>query len=156
MNRPAAATYEFNFEPKQVEPFKNISALDSSDYYSLVRDFNVNLLPSNINASSTILRQYNEQKFRSLELSDEDLGIPTLYQRNYLFNWEYGINYNLTNSLSFAFNASNNRIVRNYIDEDGFADNSIGVWDNFFSIGTPDLHYQNLQVNYDLPFDKNI
>lgn len=153
-NVRAGATYEFNFEPKQVEPFKNISALDSSDYYSLVRDFNVNLLPSNINASSTILRQYNEQKFRSLELSDEDLGIPTLYQRNYLFNWEYGINYNLTNSLSFAFNASNNRIVRNYIDEDGFADNSIGVWDNFFSIGTPDLHYQNLQVNYDLPFDK--
>ncbi len=153
-NVRAGATYEFNFEPKQVEPFKNISALDSSDYYSLVRDFNVNLLPSNINASSTILRQYNEQKFRSLELSDEDLGIPTLYQRNYLFNWEYGINYNLTNSLSFAFNASNNRIVRNYIDEEGFADNSIGVWDNFFSIGTPDLHYQNLQVNYDLPFDK--
>ncbi|MBI6119262.1 cell surface protein SprA [Salegentibacter sp. F60176] len=153
-NVRAGATYEFNFEPKQLEPFKNISALDSSDYYSLVKDFNVNLLPSNINASSTILRQYNEQKFRSLELSDEDLGIPTLYQRNYLFNWEYGINYNLTNSLNFAFNASNNRIVRNYIDEEGFADNTIGVWDNFFSIGTPDLHYQNLQVNYDLPFDK--
>ncbi|WP_139277085.1 T9SS outer membrane translocon Sov/SprA [Salegentibacter echinorum] len=153
-NVRVGATYEFNFEPKKVEPFKNISALDSSDYYSLVRDFNINLLPSNINASSNILRQYTQQKFRSTELSEEDISLPILYQRNYLFNWEYGINYNLTNSLSFNFNASNNRIVRNYIDERGFADNNIGIWDNFFSIGEPDVHFQNLQVNYELPFNK--
>lgn len=153
-NVRVGATYEFNFEPKKVEPFKNISALDSSDYYSLVRDFNFNLLPSNINASSNILRQYTQQKFRTTELSEEDISLPILYQRNYLFNWEYGINYNLTNSLSFNFNASNNRIVRNYIDERGFADNNIGIWDNFFSIGEPDVHFQNLQVNYELPFNK--
>ena len=153
-NVRVGAIYEFNFEPKKVEPFKNISALDSSNYYSLVRDFNFNLLPSNINASSTILRQYTQQKFRSLELTEDDINLPVLYQRNYLFNWEYGINYNLTNSLSFNFNASNNRIVRNYIDDSGFANDNIGIWDNFFSIGEPDVHYQNLQVNYDLPFSK--
>ncbi|MDT0643366.1 cell surface protein SprA [Zunongwangia sp. F363] len=153
-NVRVGGTYEFNFVPKEVEPFKNIAVLDSSDYFNPLKDFNFNLLPSNINASATIFRQYNAQKFRSLELSDEDIGIPTLYQRNYLFDWQYGINYNLTRSLSFNFNASNNRIVRNYINDEGFVDNSIGLWDDFFSIGEPNLHYQSLQVNYDLPLDK--
>ncbi|MDT0686284.1 cell surface protein SprA [Autumnicola psychrophila] len=148
------STYEFNFAPKVIEPFKNISVLDSSEYFTPLKDFNLNALPTNINASANILRQYNEQKFRSLDLSENDIGIPTLYQRNYLFDWQYGINYNLTKSLSFNFNASNNRIVRNYIDEDGFANNAIGLWDDFFNIGEPNLHYQSLQVNYDLPLDK--
>ncbi|MCG9971545.1 cell surface protein SprA [Christiangramia crocea] len=147
-------TYEFNFPEKSVEPLKKITVLDSSDYFALLRDFNFNYLPSNINASSNIFRQYNQQKFRSLELSENDIGIPTLYQRNYLFDWQYGVNYNLTKSLSFAFNASNNRIIRNYIDEEGFADNSIGLWDDFLNIGEPNLHYQTLQVNYQVPFDK--
>ncbi len=147
-------TYEFNFPEKNIEPLKNIAVLDSSDYFAIFRDFNINYLPSNINASSNIFRQYNEQKFRSLDLSEGDIGIPTLYQRNYLFDWQYGVNYNLTRSLSFSFNASNNRIIRNYIDDEGFADNSIGLWDNFFNVGDPNLHYQTLQVNYQLPLSK--
>ena len=148
------ATYEYSFTPKVVEPFKNIAVLDSSDYYSLVKDFNINLLPSNINAGTNIFRQYNEQRFRTLDLSENDIGIPTLYQRNYMFDWQYGINYNLTKSLSLSFNASNNRIIRNYINEEGFSDDSVGLWDDFFNTGEPDLHFQSLQVNYDIPFQK--
>lgn len=147
-------TYEFSFPQKSLEPLKNLAVLDSSDYFAIFRDFNINYLPTNINASSNIFRQYNQQKFRSLDLSDSDIGIPTLYQRNFLFDWQYGINYNLTRSLSLAFNASNNRIIRNYIDDEGFADDSIGVWDDFFNIGEPNQHFQTLQVNYDLPFEK--
>jgi cell surface protein SprA len=56
--------------------------------------------------------------------------------------------------LQFSFNATNNRIIRNYIDENNFADNSIGIWDGFFEIGTPNQHFQTLQVNYELPFSK--
>ncbi len=147
-------TYEFGFESKEIEPFKNISVLDSSDYFSIFKDFNFNPLPSSITASSEIFRQYNEQKFRSLELSDNDIGIPTLYQRNYLFDWEYAINYNLTRALSFNFSASNNRMIRNYLDEDGEPNNTIGLWDDFFNIGEPNLHYQSLQLNYELPLEK--
>ncbi|WP_084509729.1 cell surface protein SprA [Christiangramia portivictoriae] len=147
-------TYEFSFPQKSLEPLKNLAVLDSSDYLAIFRDFNINYLPTNINASSNIFRQYNQQRFRSLDLSDSDIGIPTLYQRNFLFDWQYGINYNLTRSLNFAFNASNNRIIRNYIDDEGFADDSIGVWDDFFNIGEPNQHFQTLQVNYDLPFEK--
>ena len=77
-----------------------------------------------------------------------------LYQRNYLFDWDYAINYNLTKSFRFNFTTSNNRIVTNYIDDNGVADNQIGVFDGLFDIGDPNQHFQSLQLNYDLPTAK--
>ncbi len=148
------AIYDYSFTPYSIEPFKNITALDSSDYYALVRDFNFNPLPTNVSVSSNIFRQYNAQKFREITLTPNDIGIPVLYQRNYLFDWQYRVNYNLTKSLQFSFNATNNRIIRNYIDENNIADNTIGLWDEFFEIGDPNQHFQTLQVNYELPFSK--
>ena len=148
------ATYDYSFTPKPVEPFKNNDSIFRSSYWQLLKDFNFNYLPTNISASTTILRQYNEQKFREINLLPGNIGLPTLYQRNFMFDWQYALNYNLTRSLRFNFNASNNRIVKNYIDENGIINNEIGVWDGIFDLGVPNIHYQTLQVNYDLPFNK--
>jgi cell surface protein SprA len=148
------ATYDYSFTPKPVEPFKNNDSIFRSSYWQLLKDFNFNYLPTNISASTTILRQYNEQKFREINLLPGNIGLPTLYQRNFMFDWQYALNYNLTRSLRFNFNASNNRIVKNYIDENGIINNEIGVWDGIFDVGVPNIHYQTLQVNYDLPFNK--
>jgi cell surface protein SprA len=148
------ATYNYSFAPVKVEPFKNISFLDSSDYYDPVQDFNFNLLPAKISASADINRQYNEQEYRQINLPPGSIGLPTLFQRNYRFDWQYTVNYNLTESLDVIFNSTDNRLVRNYIDENNFQDNSIGVFDDFFNTGQPNQHYQDLQVNYELPFDK--
>jgi len=153
-NVRVGATYDYSFAPLSIEPFKNTKVLDSSDYFSLVKDFNFNPLPSNITMGSNIIRQYNEQQFRETSLTENDIEIPTLYQRNFIYDWQYRVNYDLTKSLQFSFNATNNRIIRNYIDENNFADNSIGIWDGFFEIGTPNQHFQTLQVNYELPFSK--
>ncbi len=148
------ATYDYSFTPKPVEPFKKNDSLFRSPYLQLLKDFNFNYLPTNISASTNITRQYNEQKFRELNLLPGNIGVPTLFQRNYMFDWQYAMNYNLTNSLRFNFNASNNRIVKNYIDDNGVTNNDIGVWDGIFDVGVPDRHFQTLQVNYDLPFSK--
>lgn len=149
------ATYDYSFAPLNLEPLKNVKALDSSAYFALLRDFNFNPLPSNITASSSIFRQYNEQTFREINLPPGFInGIPTLYQRNFLFDWQYSINYNLTKSLRFNFSSATNRIVRNYLNEENVPDATTGIWDGFFNIGEPNQHYQTLQVNYDLPFSK--
>lgn len=161
-NVRVGATYNFNFTPQVVEPFKKSDSLFNGKYWQFLKDLNFNLAPSNISVSSNIVRQYNEQKFRELNLAEGNIGVPTLYQRNYLFDWQYTINYNLTNSLRFNFDSSNNRIINNYITEevnpdgsiDYNVDNEIGIWDGFFDVGDPNRHSQSLQVNYDLPFNK--
>jgi cell surface protein SprA len=149
------ATYDYTFAPINIEPLRSIKALDSSAYFALLRDFNFNVFPSNITASSTIFRQYNEQKFREINLPPGFInGIPTLYQRNFLFDWQYTINYNFTKSLRLNFDSSTNRIVRNYLDDEDNPDTTTGVWDGFFNVGIPNQHFQSLQLNYDLPFSK--
>lgn len=153
-NVRAGATYDFAFPQKTFEPFKNNDSIFRSKYLQLLKDFNINYLPATFSAGSNIIRQYNEQKFREINLIPGNIGLPRLYQRNYMFDWQYAVNYNLTKSLRFNFNASNNRIIKNFIDHNGVVDNNIGIWDGFFEVGDPSQHYQTLQVNYDLPFNK--
>ena len=147
-------TYNYNFTSKSIEPFKKNDSLFTGKYWKFLKDLNFNYLPTNFTVSSNIIRQYNEQKFRELNLPPGSIGVPTLYQRNFLFEWQYTLNYNLTKSLRFNFNSSNNRVIKNYIDNDGVVDNSIGIWDGFFEVGDPNQHFQSLQLNYDLPFSK--
>lgn len=147
-------TYDYNFQPKSIEPFKKNDSIFRSKYWQFLKDINFNYLPSNISVGSNYMRQYNEQKYRELNLDENSIGVPTLYQRNFLFDWQYTINYNLTKSLRFNFTSTNNRIVKNYIDTNGITDNSIGIWDDFFNTGDPNQHFQSLQLNYDLPFNK--
>ncbi len=146
-------TYDYSFNNKPIEPFKKNDSLFMGKYWQFLKDFNFNPLPSNVSVSSNIIRNFNQQKFRELNLLPGQIGLPTLYQRNFMFDWQYTVNYNLTNSLRFNFNAANNRIVNNYIDN-GLVDNSIQIWDGFFEIGDPNQHVQSLQVNYDLPTAK--
>lgn len=161
-NVRVGATYNYNFIQKPFEPFKENDSLFTGQYWKFLKDINFNYLPTNISVSSNIIRQYNEQKFREINLAQNLKPVPLLYQRNFLFDWQYTINYNLTKSLRFNFNASNNRIINNYITPDLQSDgnviynvdNSIGIWDGFFDVGDPNQHFQSLQVNYDLPFDK--
>ncbi len=152
-NVNVGATYNYGFAPLKIEPFKNIGFLQG-DYAQFIRDFNFSPLPNSITATGNILRQYNEQRFRQINLPPGSLGMPKLYQRDYRFNWGFTINDQLTESLNFVFNVSNNRIVRNYLDENNMQNNTIGIWDGFFDMGIPNQHNQSLQVNYDLPFDK--
>ncbi len=148
-------TYDFTFQPKEIEPFKKIKLLGKSKYFDLLKDFNFNLLPTSVSVNSNINRQYNEQVFRDITAEEGSLSLPTLFQRNFLFDWQFGVNYNLTKSLNFSFTSANNRIVKNFIDEeDNSVDDTIGIWSGLLDVGDPNTHNQQLQVNYEIPFNK--
>ncbi|NGZ88796.1 T9SS outer membrane translocon Sov/SprA [Psychroflexus maritimus] len=148
------ANYGFNFTPLEFEPLKNVGFFDKSEYFDLFKDFNLNLLPNSITASTSVLRQYSEVNFREFNLPEDSLGLPTLFQRNYFFDLQYAIDWSLTQNLTFNFNVNNNRIVRNYLDENLNQDPRVGIWDGFFNTGEANNHLQNLQMNYSIPFDK--
>jgi len=145
-NVRASANYNFIFEPKSIEPFKNWESLNSK-FLKIIKDFNLNLLPSSISVNSNIIRSYNEQLSRSLI---EDLPeLPTLKQRHFMFDWDYNIGYNLTKSIQFNFRASNH-----YIYDDFETSDDIQLMDNFFSLGRPDHYHQTLNGTYKIPINK--
>jgi cell surface protein SprA len=153
--------YNHSFEPLVVSPFAKKDSLFTGKYWQWLKELNLNLLPSNVGVTSNINRQFNAQRFRDVYEEGEDrIELPELQQRNYLFNWQYAINYNLTKSLQLNLTASNNNIIRNYLNEDeplestDRINNELGLWDGFFDVGEPNRHSQQLQLNYDVPFSK--
>ena len=115
-------------------------------------DFNFNYLPSNISFNTNINRQYNRQQFRQVDV--EGIGLEPLFRRNFMFNYQYGFNYNLTKSLKLNYTASSNNIVRNYLNQDNEPIDSFTIWDSYWDIGTPNQHMQQLVVNYEIPINK--
>ncbi len=146
-----AVDYTYSFQNKPIEPFSKSKKM-KNNYWKILKDFNFNYLPASISFSSNINRQFNSQQFRLVDV--EGLGLERLYRRNYLFNYQYGFNYNLTKALKLNFNATSNNLVRNYLDENNEPDNSNTIWTDYFNPGLPNMHNQQLIVNYELPINK--
>lgn len=144
--------YAYSFKPSTIEPFKKSKFFSKGSYYKALQDFNFNFLPTSIAFSSNILRQYNKQQFRQVEV--QGLELDPLYRRNFFFNYNYGFNYKLTKSLSVVYNANSNNIVRNYLGENNVPIDSFTIWDDFWDVGTANQHNQQLVVNYELPINK--
>ncbi|MCX2681802.1 cell surface protein SprA [Galbibacter sp. EGI 63066] len=153
--------YNHNFQPAEVIPLKNADSVLTSKYWDWLKEFNFNLLPTSISLNSNITRTLNRQQFRQVIGSGgatDLIGLPEMQQRNYLFDWQYAINYNLTKSLQINFTASNNNIVKNYFTEDENGDRIVNrdlvLWDGFWDVGDANRHTQQLQLNYDIPLNK--
>ena len=156
-NVRVGANYNFSFDPIKIEPFKKNDSLFKGKYWKILKDFNFNLLPTSISVNTDFIRQFNKLKFRDLDLGGANIGIEELFRRNYTFDFQYIINYNITDALNLNFSASNNNIVRNYFVDDilnGAQDPTKDVWDGFFDVGDPNRQYQQLGINYELPLNK--
>ena len=147
-----AIDYAFSFQPRPIEPFKKSKFTKKSSYWKALSDFNFNYLPSNISFNTNILRQYNRQQFRQVDV--QGIGLDPLYRRNYAFNYNYGFNYNLTKNLKFNYTASSNNIVKNYMNSDNVPNDELTIWDSYLNVGQANQHMQQLVLNYDIPLDK--
>ena len=156
-NVRTGVNYNFNFNSVKLEPLKNNDSIFNSKYLKILKDFNINLLPSSISINTDYIRQFNKQKFREIDLTQDNIGIQELFRRNYSFDFQLAINYPISDNLTLNYNAANNNIVRNYFIDDeinGLQDSELDVWDKFFDIGDPNRQVQQIAVNYDLPLNK--
>ena len=155
----AGVVYNYAFKPSTVEPFVKKDSLFTSSYLKWLKDFNFNWLPTSLSVNSNYNRAFNQQRFRDvLEPGVEALALPLLQQRNYLFNWQYSLNYNITKSMRVVLTGANNRIVRNYYSDPGNPDSdideSLNLWNGFWDTGIPNRQTQQFQLNYDIPLNK--
>jgi len=156
-NVRAGLTYGHGFKEKSFEPLKKSKFANKSKYYKILKDINVNFLPSSMSFNSSFSRLYNKQRFRNVDDVAGNLPLPDLYKRNYMFDWQYNIQHNLTKKLQLNFTATRNNIVKNYITQingEGVVNNELNVWDGLFDTGDANLHSQQFQLNYELPLEK--
>ena len=144
--------YAYSFKPMSIEPFKKNKFFKKNGYYKAISDFNFNFLPSNVTFNSNIMRQFNRQQFRLIDV--QGIGLDPLYRRNYFFNYQYGVNFPITKSLKLNYTAANNNIVRNYFDSQNNPINDLDIWNDYWNFGSANTHNQQLTANYDLPINK--
>jgi cell surface protein SprA len=143
--------YSYSFKELALTPFKKSKKLKSK-HLRLIKDFNFNIMPSSITVTSNINRRLNSMSFREIE--DYGLDLPLLQNRDYNFDWGYSVNYNPTKSIKTSFSITHNRAVKNYMLPDGTADINNSVWSNYFDVGEPLTHNQNMNLTYSLPLNK--
>ncbi|MBN09602.1 MAG: cell surface protein SprA [Flavobacteriaceae bacterium] len=150
-----AVNYSYSFSSFEIKPFSKIKKLNQKNYWQWLKELNFSPIPSSLSITTNINRSFRTQRFREIYTEGIDainqLSLPNLEQRNFLFDWNYRINHNLTKSLRISFNAYNNRIIRNF---DPSASNKIknAIWDNIWDVGEANNYNQSISANYKLPF----
>ena len=155
-----SSQYSYNFNPFVISPFNKIKFLENNKYLEWLKEFNINPLLSSISFDANINRTFNSQRFRDIYIEGADssnqIKLPEIQQRNFLFDWNLSLSQNLTNSLRLDFSASNNSIVKNYFETDILGEKVVNkeldIWDGFWNTGEAISHNQSFQLSYELPF----
>ena len=154
------ANYSYNFSPLNFIPFNKLNLSESEKpYWQWLKEINFNLIPNSISITSNINRALNSQRFREVFLEGVDasnqLSLPELQQQNFLFDWTYSLNHNLTKSLRFTFNSSTSNIIRSEMDDssDIFISKPKEIWQGIWNTGEPDRHFQSISLNYKIPLN---
>jgi len=150
-----STNYGYTFSKYEILPFSKIKIFNQKIYWQWLKELNFNPLPNNLAITSRINRSFRTQRFREVYSENTDatkqLSLPDLEQRNFLFDWNYKINHNLTKSLRLSFTATNNRIIRGS-DASFNNEYSNPIYHDIWSLGETNNHAQSLSVNYKLPF----
>jgi cell surface protein SprA len=145
----ASLAYNYTHTAKYWEPFKKMKA--RTPWLALVRDFNLNPMPSVISFQANIVRQFGAYRSRNIG-GPKDI-LPETYNKFFTFDRLYTLRWDLTRSFSVDFTATN----RSWVDEDSGRLTKEGrrqMWSNFWKGGRTILYMQNANATYTLPLSK--
>lgn len=143
--------YTYSIKSKSIEPFKRIIK-SKSKWLMPVKDFNFNLLPSNFTFRNDLHRLFGETQIRNID--DGPYSLPPSYfkdftwERNYILRWE------LTKSLSFSYNALNQSRIDEPEGRVNTPEKRDSLLNNLAKFGRNTYFNQSLRVDYTLPTKK--
>lgn len=146
-----ALAYNFTPQPKVIEPFKKIIK-SGSQWFSLVRDFNFNLAPSLLSFKADVFRQFGATRPRNV--GGGPYKIPETYNKYFTFDRYYIMRWQLTNSLTLDFSATNNARIDEPYGRIDTKEKKDSVRKNFFNGGRNTHYHQEGTLTYNLPTNK--
>ncbi|HXB46047.1 MAG TPA: cell surface protein SprA, partial [Puia sp.] len=141
--------YNYSVPHKPWEPFKK-RIKSKSLWYALIKDFNLNPLPSVLGFREDANRQFGAYRSRNI---GSDFLLPETYNKFFNIRRSYVLRWDLTRSLNIDFSAINNSVV----DEDSGRLDKTGrknMWSNFWKGGRNVFYQQTTNISYTLPTNK--
>lgn len=154
--------WQFAPKAKPFEPFKESNL--KSPWLQLIKDFNLNLIPTNITLRADLDRSLNRIIYRN-SVNNSTTNQSNI-QKYFLFNRYYTLRWNLSKSLTIDYNAKVNAIIdepdvdtrggysstlNRYISPAEYQDSVIS---NLKRGGRMKNYEQTITANYTLPLDK--
>jgi cell surface protein SprA len=145
--------YNYSKPSKYVKPFKSLIKKDK--YFKLLTEFNFNPLPSNINVTTNIDRQFNVTKYR---FAGDDPQFNTFYNKRFTWDRNYNLQWDFTESLKFNFTAANKAVI-DELDEFDKSGNRVDdqvkkdfIWKNVKDLGRTKNYNHSVNLSYTAPF----
>lgn len=146
----ASLAYNYTHTAKFWEPFKR-RIKSRSPWFNLIRDFNLNPMPSVLGFQANVVRQFGAYRSRNVG-GPKDL-LPETFNKFFTFDRLYTLRWDFTRSLALDFTAAN----RAWVDEDSGRLSKASrhrMWENFWKGGRTVLYTQNTNITYTLPTSK--
>ncbi len=147
-----ALGYNFAPKPKYFEPFKKIFKKTRTHWFDLVKDFNFNLIPSQLSFRADINRQFGAIRPRSVGASK--YSIPETYDKYFTFQRDYIMRWNITRSINFDLTATNNSRIDEPAGRLDTKEKKDTVWKNLLKGGRNTVYNQTANFTYMVPTTK--
>ncbi len=152
-------SFQYSYSPyvKGVKPFGWIKS--KSKHLKFFKEWELNYLPNSISFLTTMSRYYYEQQTRSE--TDVMFQLPVSVSKNFLWDRQFSLSWNLTKSLSLTFNSNTSATIDEpvgAVNKKLFPDEykiwKDSVWSSILHMGTPQAYNQSFVATYKAPFSK--
>lgn len=150
-------SFQYSYAP-YFKPFKPFSKIQNkSKNAKFLKDWEFNWLPTSIEFYTNISRYYYEQQERNT--TDSDIELPVSVSKNFLWDRQFALSWNITKSLNVSFNSNTTA----HIEEPAGAVNKrlfpdkYKLWKDSIkqsikNLGTPYSYDQSFVATYKAPF----
>ena len=157
-NYKGGLNYDFQAQPANVMPFKNVRFLNSP-VLKIIKDFNFYIFPKSLSFRTDLSRYYNEVKTRNI--NNPYLRVTPSFRKDFEWSRIYDFKYDVTRQLKFDFTATNLARIdepfggvdkKRYSSTYDFWRDSVMV--NLRNFGRTTTYNHFINVTYTIPVNK--
>ncbi|MDE6269045.1 MAG: cell surface protein SprA [Muribaculaceae bacterium] len=149
--------YAYSPIVKGWQPFRHLKSRNKN--LSMLKDWTINYMPASVTFLTSMSRYYYEMQTRS-EV-DQMIDLPLSVSKNFLWDRQFGISWNLTKTLSLNLNTTTSARIEETVGAvnrklfpDRYREWKDTVWQSILSLGTPWAYNQTFVASYKAPFSK--
>jgi cell surface protein SprA len=146
--------YGFSNKPLLIYPFKKLIKKDK--YFKWISEINLNLIPNSFGLNTQMNRRFQETRYRFTGV-DQTSPINTFFNKQFSWNRQYNLNWDIAKALKFTFDANTNAVIdeprefdqeNNRISDQARRDS---IWTNIRKLGRIKNYNHNFNINYTAP-----
>lgn len=143
---------DYNYSPgvKPIYPFKRlinkIKNKKTVKWLGLIREININPLPNSIGFRNELRRNFGETTYRFANDASS-----TYYDKKFIWDRAYSLQWNIFKSLRFNYTANNNAIIDEPEGRINTPEKRDALWDNIKRFGRTKNYQHNISASYTLP-----